>query len=362
MGSNFGTAFRVTTFGESHGVALGCVVDGCPAGLPLRQEDVQESLNRRRPGQSVWTTPREEGDECEILSGLENGVTLGSPISIMVRNSNQKPKDYQDVAQVFRPSHGDFTTEQKYGVVSASGGGRASARETIGRVAAGAVARVLVRHLCPKLEVVAWVSRMGNESAQVDSHRVTLAEVEKSLLRCPDLEAESRMKSLLEKVKTEGDSVGGLIECVLRGVPVGLGAPVFDKLEADLAKAMLSLPATKSFEVGSGLAGTYLKGSEHNDAFCLGEQGQVQTQTNFSGGIQAGISNGMPILFSVGFKPVSTIFQAQQTLSREGKEVIFQPKSGRHDACVLPRAVPIVEAMAWLVIADHLLRLRMDRL
>lgn len=334
---------------------MGCVVDGCPSGIKLTQEIIQEFLDRRKPGQNQFTTSRGEGDKCEILSGVENSVTLGTPISILIRNQDKKVQDYQGMNGIFRPSHSDFTTLAKYGVTSNSGGGRASARETVGRVAAAAVAKSFVQQNYPSLEIIAFVERVQNIEASVDLNKVTNQQVEESLIRCPDKNSEIKMQELIRLAKEEGDSLGGLIRCVIRNAPVGLGEPVFDKLEAELGKAMLSLPASKSFEIGSGLAGTYLKGSVHNDEFCLDFENNVRTKTNNSGGIQGGISNGMPIIFSVGFKPVSTIFKTQNTLTKQFQETAFNLKAGRHDSCVLPRAVPIVEAMAWLVLADYIL-------
>lgn len=366
MASHWGVLFRVSTFGESHGVGVGCVVDGCPPGLVFNPADIEAFLARRRPGQNAYTTPRQENDAPEILSGVfpatgPNGtptgelVTLGSPIAILVRNANQRSGDYTDVAKVFRPSHADFTTQAKYGVREAAGGGRASARETIGRVAAAGLAKALLKTHHPTLDVVAWVSTVANISSNVDANTVKQGDVEKSPVRCPDPRAEALMCAEIDAAKAEGDTVGGVVACVARNVPVGLGEPVFDKLEADLAKAFLSLPASKSFEVGSGLEGTRLRGSAHNDAF-VQRGGRVMTTTNRSGGIQGGISNGMPLVVRVGFKPVSTLFQTQKTVDVEGTPVDFTPAAGRHDSCVLPRAVPMVEAMTWLVLADHWLR------
>jgi chorismate synthase len=366
MASHWGVLFRVSTFGESHGVGVGCVVDGCPPGLVFNPADIQGFLARRRPGQSAYTTPRQEDDTLEILSGVapvfgpdgkptSHVVTLGSPVALLVRNANQRSGDYADVARVFRPSHADFTTQAKYGVREAAGGGRSSARETIGRVAAAGLAKALLRSHHADIDVVAWVSSVAHVTSLVSADTVTLEEVEKSPIRCPDTNAEGLMRAEIDAAKAEGDTVGGVVACVARGVPMGLGEPVFDKLEADLAKAFLSLPASKSFEVGSGLEGTRLRGSAHNDAFAA-RGGRVVTATNRSGGIQGGISNGMPLFLRVGFKPVSTLFQTQKTVDVEGTPVDFAPTSGRHDACVLPRAVPMVEAMTWLVLADHWLR------
>lgn len=356
MASNLGTLFRISTFGESHGVGLGCIVDGCPSGVKLDQSIIQAFLNRRKPGQNEFTTPRGESDICEIMSGVENSVTLGTPIAILVKNQDKKANDYQDINQIFRPGHADYTTFKKYGYAPSSGGGRASARETIGRVAAAAVAKAYVQSILPDADVIGWVDRIYNIQAEVDGGEVSLKSVEASQIRCPDKKAEELMKQKIIEAREEGDSLGGLVRCVAKNIPSGLGEPVFDKLEAELAKAMLSLPAVRSFEVGDGWAATFLKGSENNDPFSMDNQGKVTAQSNKSGGIQGGISNGMPIVISVGFKPVSTIFKPQNTVTKDFKETTFTAKAGRHDPCVLPRAVPLVEAMFWLVIADHLLR------
>lgn len=356
MASHLGTLFRISTFGESHGVALGCVVDGCPPGVKLDPTIVQSFLNRRKPGQNEFTTPRGESDICEIISGVEGSVTLGTPIAIVVKNQDKKANDYQDINQIFRPGHADYTTFKKYGLAPSSGGGRASARETIGRVAAAAVAKSYVQSLLPKANVIGWVDRIYDIQANVNPETVTLEDVEASPIRCPDKISEEQMKQGINRAKAEGDSLGGIVCCVAKNIPCGLGEPVFDKLEAELAKAMLSLPAVRSFEIGEGFAATFLKGSENNDPFSLDTQGNVTTQTNKSGGIQGGISNGMPILVRIGFKPVSTIFKPQKTVTKDFKETTFAAKAGRHDPCVLPRAVPLVESMFWLVLADHLLR------
>ncbi len=353
MASRFGTLFSITTFGESHGGGVGVVVDGCPPRIPISVEEIQRDLDRRRPGQSHLTTARGETDTAEILSGLHEGLTLGTPIAVLVRNKDARSTDYEAMRDIYRPSHADYTYDAKYGIRAWAGGGRASARETIGRVAAGAIARkVLALH---GIDIVAWVERVGDVASRVDPTEVTVQQVDSTLVRCPDAAASEAMTRLIETVKAEGDSVGGAIGCVIRGVPPGLGEPVFDKLEADLAKAMLSLPASKAFEVGSGMAGTYLRGSQHNDEFYRAEDGTVRTRTNRSGGIQGGISNGEPILLRVGFKPVATIMRSQRTVDETGEERDLTPR-GRHDPCVLPRAVPMVEAMAALVVVDHLLR------
>jgi chorismate synthase len=359
MGSSFGKLFRISTFGESHGGAVGVIVDGCPPRLPLDVDQIQAELDRRRPGQSRITTPRREDDRVEILSGLLDGVTLGTPIAMVVRNRDQRPGDYREMQAAFRPSHADATYQAKYGIQARSGGGRASARETIGRVAAGAIAKQLLAHTrgnrAPGTEVIAWVRRIHTIEARVDPAAVTLDAVEANIVRCPDPAVAERMIERIEAIGREGDSCGGVVECVVRNPPVGLGMPVFDKLEADLAKAVMSLPATKGFEIGSGFAGTFLKGSEHNDAFLPSEDGRLRTATNNSGGIQGGISNGEEILLRVAFKPTATIRKAQQTIDASGAATTLEAK-GRHDPCVLPRAVPMVEAMVALVLADHLLR------
>jgi chorismate synthase len=356
MGSSFGQAFRITTFGESHGGGVGVVIDGCPPRLPLAVEEVQHDLDRRRPGQSRLTTPRQEADRAEILSGVFDGQTLGTPIAILVRNEDARPSAYEAMKDVYRPSHADWTYEAKYGIRNWQGGGRASARETVGRVAAGAVARALLRRAAG-IEVLAWVSRVHEIEAKVDPAAVTLAAVEANEVRCADPEAAERMAAAIDAARRRGDSLGGVVECVARGVPPGLGEPVFDKLEADLARALLSLPASKGFEVGSGFAGTRMTGIEHNDPFVPGPDGRPRTVSNRSGGIQGGISNGEPVVVRVGFKPTATISQAQETVDREGKAVVLEAR-GRHDPCVLPRAVPMVEAMVCLVLADHWLRQR----
>ena len=354
MGSSFGDLFRISTFGESHGGGVGVIVDGCPPRLELDLEAIQADLDRRRPGQSRITTPRKEADQVEILSGLLDGVTLGTPIAMVVRNKDQRPQDYKDMEVAFRPSHADATYQAKYGIQARSGGGRASARETIGRVAAGAIARQLLKQ-ANGTEVIAWVKRIHDLEASIDPSAVTHEQVESNIVRCPDAGMAERMIQRIEAIGQEGDSCGGVIECVVRQASTGLGMPVFDKLEADLAKAVMSLPATKGFEIGSGFAGTLLKGSAHNDAFLPTEDGSLHTATNYSGGIQGGISNGEPIVIRVAFKPTATIRKEQQTINAAGEATTLSAK-GRHDPCVLPRAVPMVEAMVSLVLADHLLR------
>lgn len=360
MPNTFGHLFRITTWGESHGGGVGVVIDGCPPRIELSAADIQSELDRRRPGQSSIVTQRDEADRCEILSGVFDGQTLGTPIAIMVRNEDARPEAYAEMAQTFRPSHADFTYEAKYGIRHWQGGGRASARETIGRVAAGAIARKVLQKLHPGFEAVAYVTHVYNLVAAIDPQTVAREQVEANAVRCPDGATAARMMELIERTRAEGDSLGGVIECVLRGVPPGLGEPVFDKLEADLAKAMLSLPATKGFEIGSGFATTKMKGSEHNDAFEM-RAGKVRTKTNRSGGVQGGISNGENIIFRVAFKPTATIAREQDTVTASGEETTLAAR-GRHDPCVLPRAVPMVEAMALLVLCDHALRQRAVKL
>ena len=356
MGNSFGELFRITTWGESHGGGVGVVIDGCPARIEIAEADIQRELDRRRPGQNTLVTQRDEADCCQILSGVFEGRTLGTPISIFVLNKDAQPEAYAAMAQSFRPSHADFTYEAKYGIRNWQGGGRASARETIGRVAAGAVARKVLATLHPGCEVIAYVTHVYDRVARIDPVAVTRAQVEANPVRCPDAVVAEEMMRTIEQTRAEGDSLGGIIECVVRGVAPGLGDPVFDKLEADLAKAMLSLPATKGFEIGSGFAATTMKGSEHNDAFEMRDE-RVRTRTNRSGGVQGGISNGEDIVFRVAFKPTATIARAQQTVTTAGEEITLAA-GGRHDPCVLPRAVPIVEAMAALVLCDHALRQR----
>src|SRR5215475_9254020 len=322
MGNTFGQLFRITTFGESHGGGIGVVIDGCPPKIEISEAEIQRELDRRRPGQSKITTQRKEEDRCEILSGVFEGKTLGTPIGILVRNKDARPEDYAAIAKTFRPSHADFTYEAKYGIRNWQGGGRASARETIGRVAAAAIARKVLRSLHPKVDIVAYVAQIHELTARIDKSKVKLSEIDANIVRCPDKVAAKKMISLIEKTRAEGDSLGGVIECVVRNAPVGLGEPVFDKLEADLAKAMLSLPAT-----------------------------------NFSGGIQGGISNGEEIHFRVAFKPTATIAREQKTVTVSREQTKLAAR-GRHDPCVLPRAVPMVEAMAALVLCDHALRQR----
>jgi chorismate synthase len=356
MGNSFGEVFRITTFGESHGGGVGVVIDGCPPRLTLSEAEIQAELDRRRPGQSRVTTPRQEADRCEILSGLFEGQTLGTPIAILVRNENARPADYADIREMYRPSHADYTYEAKYGIRNWQGGGRASARETIGRVAAGAVAQKILRQACGT-EIVAWVRQVHTVTAEVDPETVTREAVESTIVRCPDPPAAERMIAAIDAARRRQDSLGGVVECVARGVPPGWGEPVFDKMEADLAKALLSLPAAKGFEIGSGFAGTTLYGSEHNDPFYADEARRIRTRTNYSGGVQGGITNGEPILLRVAFKPTATIGQPQETVTTTREPATLAAR-GRHDPCVLPRAVPMVEAMVALVLVDHYLRQR----
>lgn len=356
MGSEFGRVFRISSFGESHGGGVGVVVDGCPPRLLLDVAEIQRDLDRRRPGQSALTTPRQEEDRAEILSGVFEGRTLGTPIGILVRNQDARPSAYEAIKDVYRPSHADYTTEAKYGIRNWQGGGRASARETVGRVAAGAIARKLLRTVAG-IEVLAWVRRVHEVEAKIEPGSVTLESVESNAVRCPDAAVAAEMAARIDAARRRGDSLGGVVECVARGVPAGLGEPVFDRLEADLAHGLLSLPASKAFEIGSGFAGTLLTGLTHNDPFVPGADGRPRTASNRSGGVQGGISNGEDIVVRVAFKPTATISSPQQTVDREGHVVTLEAQ-GRHDPCVLPRAVPVVEAMVLLVLADHWLRQR----
>ncbi|MGA6925463.1 MAG: chorismate synthase [Desulfosarcina sp.] len=357
MSSTFGTLLKVTTFGESHCKGVGAVLDGCPPGLRLCEADIQPQLNRRRPGQSKLTTDRRESDRVTLFSGVENGVTLGTPIGFFVPNKDQRPGDYGQMTHIPRPSHADFTYQVKYGVRASSGGGRSSARETIGRVAAGAVVEKMLKDIYG-VEIVAWVSAVGEiSSMDVDGRTIDRRTVDANPIRCPDSGAAARMEALVSRIKEQKDSVGGVVTCVCRHVPAGWGEPVFDKMEAKLAQAMLSIPATKGFDIGSGFAGTRLNGSVHNDPFTTVD-GRLATTTNNSGGVQGGISNGQPLVFRVAFKPPATIGLGQQTVDFSGRPVTLEAK-GRHDPCVVPRAVPIVEAMAALVLGDLALRQKM---
>lgn len=354
-GNTFGQLFKITTFGESHGGAVGVVVDGCPPGLAISEADIQPDLDRRKPGQSPITSPRKEEDEIAIISGVFEGKTTGTPLAMMVKNKDQRPEDYEAMKKVFRPSHADFTYIAKYGLRDGRGSGRASARETLARVAAGAIAK---KYLAEKLqmEFLALVEQVGDIKTEIADKDVTAAKIEANIVRCPDPDRAEEMIALIESVRQAKDSVGGVIRGIIRNAPAGLGEPVFDKLHADLAKAMVSINAVKGFEIGSGFRGVNMRGSEHNDPF-VSQAGKIRTATNYSGGVQGGISNGEDIVFRVAFKPVSTIGLEQQTVDTAGNPTTLAA-TGRHDPCVLPRAVPIVEAMAALVIMDHYLRFR----
>ncbi len=358
MGNSFGRLFRITTFGESHGAAIGVIIDGCPAGISVDEAFIQAELARRKPGQSKITTQRKEEDTVEIQSGVFDGKTTGTPISMVIRNKDQKSKDYSHIASKFRPSHADYTYQVKYGIRDYRGGGRSSARETAARVAAGAIAKLLLKS--KGIECAAFVSQVGDLKLEKTLHDLDLSQTETNDVRCPDPETAAKMFELIDQVRKERDTVGGIVTGVIKGVPVGLGEPVFDKLHADLGKAMLGINAVKGFEYGSGFEGVKLKGSQHNDEFLV-EDGAVRTKTNYSGGIQGGISNGEDIYFNVAFKPVATIMQDQDSVDTEGNSVVVSGK-GRHDPCVVPRAVPIVEAMAALVIADFYLIARTNKL
>lgn len=352
-GNSFGNLFRITTFGESHGVALGVVIDGCPPGLELDLAFMEQEMLRRKPGQSRLVTQRKEEDSFEILSGVFEGTTTGTPIGMIIRNSDQRSKDYAHLEDRYRPSHADFTYDAKYGFRDHRGGGRSSARETAARVLAGSVAKQLLSHY--GISVQAYVQSVGDIHVQKSYLELDLTKTEENDVRCPDPETAQRMMDKILEIKKQGDTIGGTIQCIIKGVPPGIGDPVFDKLHADLGKAMLSINAAKAFEYGSGFAGTKIQGSAHNDIFTYdAEQDRVHTKTNHSGGIQGGISNGMDIYCTIGFKPVATILQPQETINTAGETVVVEGK-GRHDPCVLPRAVPIVEAMAALVIVDHIL-------
>lgn len=359
MGNNsFGEIFKISTFGESHGTALGVVIDGCPAGLDIDLGFINQELAKRRPGQSAIVTQRKEADKAQILSGVFEGKSIGTPIALLIENTNQKSKDYSHIATKYRPSHADYTYQAKYGLRDYRGGGRSSARETVARVAAGAIAKLLLQHY--GIDLYAYVSRVGTLEWKGKFDKSMASDIEANPVRCPDLEMAKKMEELIRDIRKQGDTIGGVVSCLIENVPVGLGEPVFDKLHADLAKAMLSINACKGFEYGSGFEGTKMKGSEHNDSFYI-EDGKIHTKTNYSGGIQGGISNGMPIYFNVAFKPVATIMQDQESIDEENNKVKVEGK-GRHDPCVLPRAVPIVEAMVALVVADHLLRSKLSKL
>jgi chorismate synthase len=357
MSSSFGTAFRITTWGESHGAAVGVVIDGCPPRIPIAADEIQVELDRRRPGQSPITTQRRESDQVEILSGVHEGLTLGTPIALLVRNQDNRAGDYEEMRTKYRPSHADYTYQAKFGIRAWQGGGRASARETVGRVAAGAIARkVLPLVTGGPVEIVAYVKQVHALIADIDPTTVSRRDTESNMVRCPDAARAAEMIAAIDEARKAGDSLGGIVEAVARGVPPGWGEPVFDKLEADLAKAMLSLPAAKGFEIGSGFGGIALTGTQHNDPFYNGD-GRVRTRTNRSGGVQGGISNGEDIVIRVAFKPTATVLREQQTVDVDGQDTTIKAR-GRHDPCVLPRAVPIVEAMIALVLADHCLRQR----
>ncbi|WP_185872644.1 chorismate synthase [Blattabacterium cuenoti] len=343
-GNTFGKLFKITTFGESHGKALGGIIDGCPSGLKLNIHFIQEELNRRKPGQSSIVTSRQESDQVIFLSGLFNEITTGAPIGFIIYNNNQKSKDYEHIKNVYRPSHSDFTYEKKYGIRDYRGGGRSSARETICRVVAGSIAKQLIK----KIKIISYVSSVGQIYVDKSYSDLNFENIEKTPIRCPDIDIAKKMISKIKEVKKDGDSIGGTITCIIQNVPIGLGEPVFDKLHAELAKAMLSINAVKGFEYGSGFFGSTLTGSKHNDLFNQDES----TKTNFSGGIQGGISNGMDIYFKIALKPVATIMRTQQTIDQNGN-IVFMKGKGRHDPCVLPRAIPIVEAMTALVLADY---------
>lgn len=350
--NSYGKAFRITTFGESHGVGIGVIIDGCPAGLALDIAAIQAELDRRKPGQSKITTQRKEADEVEVLSGIFEGKTQGMPITLLIRNEDQRSKDYSHIANSFRPSHADFTYQSKYGTRDYRGGGRSSARETAARVAAGAVAKQLLATL--GIEIYGYVSQVGKLKLEKPYQELNLLQTDDNIVRCPDAEIAEQMITLIDETRKNRDTIGGVVSCVIKNTPVGLGEPVFDKLHAELGKAMLSINAAKGFEYGSGFAGVEMLGSQHNDVFYT-ENDKTKTKTNHSGGVQGGISNGEDIYFRVAFKPVATIMQDQQSINDKGEDVIVTAK-GRHDPCVVPRAVPIVEAMAALVIADFYLR------
>ena len=359
MGNHFGRIFRISTFGESHGLAMGVIIDGVPAGIEIDLDFIQQELDRRKPGQSRITTQRQEADQVEIQSGVFEGVSTGTPIAMLIRNQDQKSKDYSHIADKYRPSHADYTYQQKYGVRDYRGGGRSSARETVARVAAGAVAKSYLAQTS-EIRCYAYVSQVGGLKMDKAYQELNLEDTYNNDVRCPDPEMAAKMFALIDETRKNRDTIGGLVSGVITGVPAGLGEPVFDKLHADLGKAMLSINAVKGFEYGSGFAGVQLPGSEHNDEF-YEQDGRIRTKTNYSGGIQGGISNGEDIYFNVAFKPVATLMQDQATVDQEGKEAVISGK-GRHDPCVLPRATPIVEAMAALVIADFDLIMRTNKL
>lgn len=357
-GNTFGKIFKITTFGESHGLGLGVIIDGCPAGLPINEAFIQSELDRRRPGQSKIVTQRKEGDKFELMSGVFEGKATGTPIAMIIRNKDQRSKDYSHIADKYRPSHADYTYDAKYGFRDYRGGGRSSARETAARVAAGAIAKLYLQH--NNISINAYVSQVGHLQLTQTYQQLNFTQTESNPVRCPNTDMATQMEQLIRKVRKEGDTIGGVVSCVIQGVPAGIGEPAFDKLHAELGKAMLSINAAKGFEYGSGFAGVSMRGSAHNDLF-VSEKGKISTTTNHSGGIQGGISNGMDIYFRVAFKPVATIIQTQQSVDKQGNEATITGK-GRHDPCVLPRAVPIVEAMAALTIADAMLQQKAVRL
>jgi len=357
-GDSLGKLFKVTNWGESHGPAVGCVVEGCPAGIELSEKAIQPFLDKRRPGQSQLVTQRKEADQVKILSGVVDGKTTGTAISLLIENNNQHSKDYNEFAKLYRPSHADFTYQQKYGIRDVAGGGRSSARTTAANVAAGAIASKVLQQA--GIQVMSWVESVGDIQSKLPIETITEDLIESNPVRCPDQTAAKLMEEKILKVRKQGDTVGGVVRCLVTNMPIGLGEPLFDKLEADLAKAMLSINASKGFEFGSGFEGTKLQGSQHNDIFYQDDDDKIKTKTNYSGGIQGGISNGMPIDFRVAFKPVATLIQKQTTVDLKGNEIEYQGR-GRHDPCVLPRAVPIVDAMTLLVICDHWLRHRTYR-
>ncbi len=358
MGNSFGKLFKITTFGESHGVALGVTLEGCPAGLEIDEAKIRLEMQRRKPGQSKITTQRKEEDEIEILSGVFEGKSTGTPIGIVIRNADQKSKDYSHISDKFRPSHADYTYFEKYGIRDYRGGGRSSARETAARVAAGAIAKQLLDHY--GVTVQAFVSQVGNLKLEKPYQELNLGLAEENIVRCPDPELADQMIQLIDEVRLDRDTIGGVVTCVIKNTPVGIGEPVFDRLHAELGKAMLGINAVKGFEYGSGFDGVTMRGSQHNDAF-IKEGDKVKTKTNFSGGIQGGISNGEDIYFRVAFKPVATIMKDQESVNEAGESITVSGK-GRHDPCVVPRAVPIVEAMAALVIADNILLAKSNKL
>jgi chorismate synthase len=358
MGSTYGKIFKIATFGESHGAGIGVIIEGCPAGVRFDTDFIQSELTRRKPGQSRITTQRKEADEFEVLSGVFEGFTTGTPIAMVIRNEDQRSKDYSHIAAQYRPSHADYTYQVKYGVRDYRGGGRSSARETAARVAAGALAKLLLGQAGVKIQ--AYVSQVGNIKISKSYKELDLSETESNAVRCPDRVIAQQMFDYIDGIRKNGDSVGGIVNCVIEGVPAGWGEPVFDKLHAELGKAMLSINAVKGFEYGSGFEGVEMLGSQHNDAFYIDSEDEVHTRTNYSGGIQGGISNGEDIYFKVAFKPVATIMQDQESVDQHGDVAVVQGK-GRHDPCVVPRAVPIVESMAALVLADFYLRNKTSR-